>query len=300
MVLEIRGNSLDDGPGIRTVVFFKGCPLDCAWCHNPESKSPEPELSFDRGRCVDCGSCLAACRKGALERNRERFVDRAACDHCFACVDACPGSALERVGRSLNIDAICAAVERDIPFFAVSGGGVTLSGGEPAMHPAFVGSLLQRLKARGISTIIETCGHFNGDAFERLILPHLDMVYFDLKIMDRDCHREYCGVDNDLILDNFARLARSAKNGGPPILPRTPLVPGVTDTEENLCAIARFIAEQGITEARLLPYNPLWRDKIERISDTPRPWVRTAWSHWMKGDDIRRCEQVLTANHIAL
>ncbi|HON79562.1 MAG TPA: glycyl-radical enzyme activating protein, partial [Spirochaetota bacterium] len=261
LVLEIKGNSLDDGPGIRSVVFFKGCPLSCVWCHNPESQGAAAELSFDGEKCIRCGTCSFLCGLGALSETNPGFVDRGKCDRCFACVQECPSGALSLMGTAMTPEEIAARVLCDKPFYDTSGGGVTLSGGEPTLFMNFTSRLLQILKAEGVHTLVETCGFFQYDNFSAAILPYTDTVFYDLKIFDEGAHKKYCGVPNGTILENFVKLADTARSGGPELLPRVPLVPGITDTPENLRAIAAFLREHSIDEARLLSYNPLWRAK---------------------------------------
>jgi pyruvate formate lyase activating enzyme len=265
LILDIKGNSLDDGPGIRSVIFFKGCPLSCVWCHNPESKKPGTEISFDGNDCVACDTCINLCPKGALSRNNPFFIDRDRCDLCFACVENCPSGALAQVGRKLSIDEIAAQVKNDIPFFKTSGGGVTLSGGEPTLFMNFLAELLQRLKAEGIHVLLETCGLFKLDVFVEHILPHTDMIYYDIKLIDPDQHKLHCGVSNETILENFIQLNKISAQGEFKILPRTPLIPGITATKENLIGIAAFLKKQEIKTTHLMAYNPLWFDKNKKI-----------------------------------
>ncbi|PKN44772.1 MAG: glycyl-radical enzyme activating protein, partial [Deltaproteobacteria bacterium HGW-Deltaproteobacteria-17] len=228
LILEIKGNSLDDGPGIRSVVFFKGCPLSCAWCHNPESKRTGPELSFDSRECIGCDTCVKVCPCGALDRRNPGYVDRARCDLCFKCVQACPAEALSRVGTAMSVAAVLEQVSRDIPFYRNSGGGVTLSGGEPTLFSEYAGELLAELKGRGIHTLVETCGHFQLDRFLELIYPWTDELYIDLKLYDTDEHRRLCGAGNERILANFLELHERALRGGVPVTPRVPLIPEMT------------------------------------------------------------------------
>jgi pyruvate formate lyase activating enzyme len=269
LIFEIKGNSLDDGPGIRTVVFFKGCPLSCVWCHNPESKRRELEISFDGSKCVACDACLEACTEAALDRKNRYYVDRETCTLCGKCVEACPSGALSLVGKTMTVEEIVSVVEKDVPFFNNSGGGVTFSGGEPTLFMDFSVRLAAALRERGIRVLLETCGFFNYDAFIERLYPHLDRVYMDIKIMDPARHRALCGRPNDVILDNFRKLNRIYREGGIEVLPRVPLIPGLTATEENLAAIAAFLREEGAPAVGLLRNNPLWLDKGRMIgSDT--------------------------------
>lgn len=265
LILDIKGNSLDDGPGIRSVVFFKGCPLSCLWCHNPESQKPGPEISFDANLCVDCGACRTLCPDEALSKTNPFYVDRSRCTLCFLCTSACPSGALEPMGKTMTVDKILGLILPDKPFFDVSGGGVTLSGGEATMHMDFVSELARELKKKEIHILLETCGRFELSRFLDRLYPYVDTIYFDLKIMDSKAHQRYCGQPNEGILQNFRALAHSMASDGKTLLPRTPLIPGITDTDENIAAIASFLNSLGIKHGALLPYNPLWQDKLHKM-----------------------------------
>lgn len=280
LIFEIKGNSLDDGPGIRTVVFFKGCPLTCVWCHNPESKSRERELSFDAGKCIACDTCIALCPRGALDRANPGFIDRSRCDFCMVCAENCPSGALAAVGRKMTVKEIADEVAKDIPFFRTSGGGATLSGGEPTLFLDFTARLAKELKKRGIHVLLETCGYFSLEAFLSCLYPVLDMIYIDIKVMDPSEHRRLCGVPNDVILGNIRELYRRYLDGGVEILPRVPLIPGLTATDENLSAIAGFLEGIGAGRVALLQNNPLWFDKnamlgraVDAENDGMRRWI---------------------------
>jgi len=293
LILEIKGNSLDDGPGIRTVVFFKGCPLDCSWCHNPESKRTSAEMSFDQEACVGCDACLDACGRGALSREDARFIDREKCDMCVECVEACPSGALSRVGRTMSVEEVAREIEKDLPFFRTSGGGATMSGGEPTMFMDFLSRLLARLEEGGVKTIVETCGHFEADEFEREVLPRVDAVYFDLKILDDVVHRRECGVSNARILENFERLHGECGRRGIELLPRVPLVPGVTATRANLEAIADFLRSCGASRVALLEYNPLWMEKSARLGRPSPRAGELAMNSWMPRSEIEACRHAM-------
>jgi len=298
LILEIKGNSLDDGPGIRTVVFFKGCPLDCSWCHNPESKKAASELSYDADACVDCGRCIAVCERRALDRSAPGYVDRGVCDVCGACADECPSGALEVVGRRMSVSDVVREVRKDLPFFENSGGGVTLSGGEPALFMEYCSSLLSRLKEEGVHTIVETSGFFDRSRFERLVLPHVDALYFDLKIFDEEQHRAECGVSNTTILTNFKALVKICAASGKELLGRVPLIPGITATDENLERLADFLRESGAGKVALLQYNPLWLDKTRKLGRPAageRPGMRT----WMDRAQLDRCREAFVGLEIS-
>lgn len=291
LILEIKGNSLDDGPGIRTVLFFKGCPLSCAWCHNPESKRPGPEISFDPAECVGCDTCISVCNEKALDRANPCFIDRERCTLCYRCVEPCPAGAIARVGRYVDVEEVVAEVEKDLPFFRTSGGGVTLSGGEPTLYMEYTSRLLMSLKGLGVHAIVETCGLFDFEEFERRVLPFLDAVYFDLKIMDPVAHRRYCGTSNETILENFQKFLGVTRGEDTEVLPRVPLIPGITDTDDNLSSIASFLRENGAHAVALLQYNPLWLDKSRKIGEAG-PAPDHSWTTWMEQGEIERCHSV--------
>jgi len=293
LILEIKGNSLDDGPGIRTVIFFKGCPLSCVWCHNPESKRTDVEISYDPKQCIACDTCIETCPYNAISKENPFFIDRSKCSLCFLCVKTCPSGALTRVGKDMTIDEIVNTVLKDKPFFETSGGGVTLSGGEPTLYMEFTSYLLKALKENGIHTLMETCGYFNPDRFIELIYPYLDTIYYDIKLFDETEHKEYCGVSNKNILKNFVKLTKLAnKNDKIDIVPRTPLIPGITDTESNMHAIAHFLKASGSEKAQLLPYNPLWHEKNLKIGKDSPYSKKTGLTEFMDAKKIEKCKDV--------
>ena len=273
-ILHLQRLSTEDGPGLRTTVFFKGCPLRCTWCHNPESLSPQPQLQWLENRCLGDGACLLACPNGALSSGPAGLViDRALCRACGACARACPANALELLGSTVSLDALLAEVLKDRTYFATSGGGVTLSGGEPTMQPDFAEALLQGLRGEGVQTALDTCGVCYPAVLERL-LPHADVLLFDVKEMDPNRHRQLTGADNELILDNLLRVRdwMAAHPGQHRLWIRTPLIPGATATHENLAAIGKFLTEylSGLVERwELCAFNNLCRDKYRRLD---MPW----------------------------
>lgn len=285
LITEFKGNSLDDGPGIRSVVFFKGCPLDCVWCHNPETKRRGPELSFDASMSIGEYKCVQVCESGALDPDRPGFVDRYRCNLCLRCVEACPSDALSLVGREWDLDELVAAIELNMPFYRTSGGGLTLSGGEATLHGEYCGQLLRRVKDLGVNTLLETSGLFNLARYREQLEPWLDTVYFDLKLMDDADHRRYCGVPNRTILDNFRALFDAAAEGGPELLARIPLIPGITATDENLAATAEFLREVGADRVELLAYNPLWHEKAAKVGAA----VEYECTEWMSREEHGRC-----------
>ncbi|MBP7736871.1 MAG: glycyl-radical enzyme activating protein [Spirochaetes bacterium] len=266
IISNIQRFSLHDGPGIRTTVFLKGCPLRCLWCQNPETLSARPEVAFRHKRCIGCGACLAACRYDAIIQGEDRRVDYSRCTGCGDCVKVCPGGALSLIGEEWLTEELAAELAMDKDFFRESGGGVTFSGGEPLMHPAFLRSVCGLLRGRGISVTVETCGFFDRSHVD-MLAQHADVIYYDLKHMDPEKHRELTGRDNGRILENFSALA--VVHGG--LQPRIPVIPGMNDDNENIRRCASFILSNGIRSIHCLPYNPLGRDKLRWINTDQRP-----------------------------
>lgn len=264
-IFDIKRDSSEDGPGIRTTVFFQGCPLSCSWCHNPEGKRASLGiwLRMEVCRNASCGQeCLGVCTERALQPGRPPRIEYDLCNRCDNCFGVCPEGALEPVGRLIGFEELLYEVEIDMPFYHPTGGGVTLSGGEPTLQMEFVGSFLRLLKSKGINTAIETCGYFHYGRFCEELLPYLDLVLFDIKLIDDQESRRYAGKSNRRILENFQRLVSEGKGT---VIPRVPLIPGITTTERNLTGIARFLRESGVDDCFLLPYNPLWLDKSKKL-----------------------------------
>lgn len=263
ITFNIQRFSTEDGPGIRTTVFFKGCPLCCAWCHNPEGLSPRPELMWYDVRCIAARDCLDTCPVGALELTPQGMqVDRQRCDACGDCVEVCPAAALEVIGQTWTLDALLAQVQKDTVFYETSGGGVTLSGGEPMMQAEFVRELCGRCKEEGLHVALDTCGAVPWSRYEA-VLPLVDLVLYDLKIFDGEQHRDATGIHNALILDN----ARCIAAAGMPMWIRTPVIPDYTDSEKNVAALGEFITAELPTVQRwdLLAYTNLGQPKYRRL-----------------------------------
>lgn len=267
-VFNIQRFSIHDGPGIRTTVFLKGCPLHCFWCHNPEGIHPKLEIQFHPARCILCGDCVLLCEQKAhnLQDGVHRY-ERGSCIQCGRCVDGCPAGALESAGELMTISQVMDEVLSDRPFYETSGGGMTISGGEPLLQLEFTRSLLECCKAEGIHTAIETTAFGRWKDIEAL-LPVTDIVMMDLKHLDPEKHRQSTGVSNLRILENACRLASTDK----PIQFHTPVVPGVNDSPEEIAAIAKFVNELiGLRRAAqeqpedislvLLPFHRLAADK---------------------------------------
>ena len=261
-VFNVQKYSVHDGPGIRTTVFFKGCPLSCAWCHNPESQSPQPEILIAEGRCLVCGQCRAACPFGeTLPGGAVLPARNAPCTRCDACIEACPTGARQRVGQRRTAADVLAEVEADRVFYEESAGGVTFSGGEPLSQPAFLKALLAGCRARGLHTAVDTCGF--GRAADLLACAQLaDLVLYDLKFMDSARHRQHCGVPNEPILENLHALAALHRR----LWIRVPVIPGINDDAENLSALARFVAVlAGVEQVNLLAYHATGQAKHQRL-----------------------------------
>ncbi|MDO9043501.1 MAG: glycyl-radical enzyme activating protein [Desulfocapsaceae bacterium] len=261
LVGEIGRYAVHDGPGIRTTVFFKGCPLRCPWCHNPELIADRPEIAFFSDRCIGCGECRELCPEAALEVDKIARINRSRCSGCGLCVESCPTRALELVGRRYDVEELTSILLRDRLFYQASGGGVTLSGGEPTAQLAFCGKLLQRLHREGIHTAIETNGFFDWDKFEAICLPYLDLILFDVKIADSGRHREITGIGNEVILANLQRLLDARPDD---VIARIPLIPGYTADQENITRLAALLKEFKVRRCSLLPYHPYGLAKAEK------------------------------------
>ena len=268
LIVDLKRNALDDGPGIRTTVFFKGCPLSCAWCQNPETKSSSQQILYDAAKCLGCQDCMRACRNSAIHisSNGEYPIDTEKCRFCGTCVSTCTANALQFAGISYNVDELCKKLLRDAVFFKNSNGGVTFSGGEATLHLSYVSQLAQKLKGNQIHLCLETCGLYNRERFDKDLLSFLDLIYFDIKVINREKHKKFCGVENDIILENFKALI---KENRVKLVPRIPLIPGYTDDDENLTAIRDLFKSYGILEIGLLPYNPLWVSKSRSLGVEP-------------------------------
>ena len=277
MIFDIKKYSINDGPGIRTTVFLKGCPLDCWWCHNPESKSLKPELMYRANRCTLCAECVSACQLNAIEIHphplplslRERgwgegefaTTDRTVCDNCGLCAEVCYNGARELLGREMTVAQVMKEIERDVPFFDQSKGGVTFSGGEPLMQRKLLVEVLRACRAHDIHTVVDTSGYAKWDVLES-IWGNVNLFLYDLKLMADERHRQYTGVSNKLILENLQKLSAV----GAKCVVRIPLIPGVNDDEENLVESGKFLANlPNVVSVELMGYHEIARGKYEAL-----------------------------------
>ncbi len=263
IVTNIQGYSIHDGPGIRTVVFLKGCPLRCRWCANPENLRPSVQMGFLKHLCEDCGRCMNACLHGAIVPGDGVYrIDKSKCQSCGRCAESCLYGALVTYGESMTSEQVFRKVRKDKMFYQETGG-VTVSGGEPLSRSAFVAELLGLCRADGIGTCIETCGYAEEDAL-RAVIPVTDWFYFDLKLMEREAHRHWTGQDPEKIHRN-ARILRDA---GAQVLFRMPLIPGVNDGDENIEATAGFMKSlgDGYRNIQLMPYHRAGQTKYDALN----------------------------------
>ncbi len=269
MVLNIQPYSLHDGPGIRTTVFLKGCTLRCKWCCNPESIHPGQELAYNAGRCIgigECGACVGACPESAVftvGKSEQVHINWDLCTDCGNCVEACPSGALTLFGKRMTVDEVLEAVERGGAFYSGSGGGICLSGGECLMQPDFSAALLTDARRRKINTSIETAANVPWSAVSRA-LPHVDTVLHDIKLMDPQRHRAWVGVDNNVILKNLLKAYEVFRDKR--FVVRSPIIPGVNDTEDHVEAVFSFIKPcRNVVDFELLPYHRLGEGKYKYL-----------------------------------
>jgi pyruvate formate lyase activating enzyme len=263
-IFNIQHYSIHDGPGIRTDVFLKGCFLRCAWCQNPESQALKPELFCFEEKCTGCGRCVTVCPEKAIQiTGKKSITDRSKCRGCGQCVQVCPDEARSLMGKEMTVQEVFEDVKGDVNFYKRSGGGVTLTGGEPLFQPDFSRELLSICRQAGIHTAIETCGYANWETLKD-VLQFTDLVLYDLKHMDSEKHRQYTGVPNKLSLSNVQKIYHELKI---PVWARIPVIPGYNDSNENIRDTAKFVsAELGKTvPVHLLAYHQLGETKYERL-----------------------------------
>jgi pyruvate formate lyase activating enzyme len=263
-IFDIKKYAIHDGPGIRTTIFFKGCPLRCWWCHNSEGLKLEPEITFKENRCIKgCSECIEVCQRGALSRSGQGVViQRDKCNLCGECIQACPSEALQIIGRKMTVAEVMKEIEKEMVFYDESGGGVTFSGGEPLMQPEFLEAILKECKEKNINTALDTSGYASSEVMDK-ISDKVDLFLYDLKLMDEEKHKKYTGVSNKLILENLRKLAAR----GSKVAIRIPLIPGINDDEDNINRTAELIHSlEIIKNISLLPYHKAGREKYKRLN----------------------------------
>ena len=274
LLMDVKRFAVHDGPGVRTTLFLKGCSLRCLWCHNPEGISPRPETAYYAHKCMNCGECARVCPSGAqrMDAGGRHVFEREMCVACGACEGACLGEAMKLFGRTVTVGEAEAIALEDRAFYAHSGGGVTVSGGEPLLQADFVRALFERLKEQGVHTAVDTCGNVPWAAFES-VLPFTDLFLFDVKHIDSAAHRALTGAGNERILDNLRRLS----DAGARIEIRMPLVPGANDGMDTLERIGALLDDLNVETMRVLPYHALARSKYaalgkpDTMPDVPSP-----------------------------
>ncbi len=262
MIFNIQKCSIHDGVGLRTIVFFKGCPLHCPWCANPESQSYKKQIMEFPRKCIGCGACVKACEVGAIHPQEDGLrIDRNACTNCFRCTDVCFAEAKTTVGEEKTAQELFTEVNKDRYFYEIRGGGVTFSGGEPLTQPELLYETAKKCKQNRLHTTMETCGYGKFEDFEKA-LDYIDDMFIDIKHMDSAVHKELTGVGNEVILSNIKAIAAR----GIPIIIRTPVIPGYNDTEENIRQTADFIKDiPNINEYELLPYHNFGESKYSSL-----------------------------------
>jgi len=263
-VFNIQRYSIHDGPGIRTTVFLKGCPLDCWWCQNPESQLSGQEMIFWGDRCIGCGACSLNCPSGAIQiKNGIPITEKEKCILCGKCIEKCPALAREMIGKKLTTEEVIKEIEKDLVFYKESGGGVTFSGGEPLGQSEFLEGLLSGCRKKKIHTAVDTSGYISWEILNK-ISPKVDLFLYDLKLMDNEKHKKYTGEFNELILENLKKLSSVHNN----ILVRFPVIPGINDDYQNIKEIGKFLSSLKITQVSLLPYHYIGIDKYRRLGMT--------------------------------
>lgn len=269
MIFDIKRYAIHDGPGIRTTIFFKGCPLRCPWCHNPEGVKKEQEIMLWQDRCTKCGDCVPVCPYRAISIDRNLSIDWGKCDLCGECIKVCHPKAIEMVGREISVEEVVREIEKDIVFYDESGGGATFSGGEPFFQPKFLEALLKECKKRYINTAVDTSGYVSKEILSGLS-DYIDLFLYDLKIMDSEKHSKYTGVPNELILENLRELLKRGKR----VNVRLPLIPKVNGDRKGIEKTGEFLASlPNLKGVNLLPYHNTWVNKFKRLSREWKPYI---------------------------
>ena len=261
IVFDIKRYAIHDGDGIRTTIFLKGCPLHCKWCHNPEGLDTKVQLGYISNTCMGCMRCIKRCSKGCLSLVEGKVHISESCDACGECVDYCPTNSLKIIGQDMSLEMLQKEIEKDRIFYETTGGGVTFSGGEVFMQPEFLLDALKLCKEMGVHTTIESSFMTRFENIEK-VMNYVDQFIVDIKLIDNDLHKEYTGVSNEIILANIQKLMHYDVS----LLIRTPLIPNITATKENLCAIGEFVSQlEHTVDIELLNYNPLAESKYPMV-----------------------------------
>ena len=264
IIFNIQRYSIHDGPGIRTTVFLKGCPLNCWWCQNPESQLSGQEMLFWGVRCIGCGACSTICPSNAIQiKNGIPVTEKEKCILCGKCTEKCPALAREMIGKKLTTEEVTKEIEKDLVFYEESGGGVTFSGGEPLGQSEFLEGLLNSCREKKIHTAVDTSGYISWGILKKII-PKVDLFLYDLKIMDNERHKKYTGISNEIILENLKKLSSVHHN----IFVRFPLIPGINDDYQNIKETGEFLSSLKISQVNILPYHYIGIDKYRRLGRT--------------------------------
>ncbi len=259
-VFDIQRFSIHDGPGVRTIVFLKGCPLSCLWCSNPESQKLKPVLMYQSMNCIHCGKCISACKIGAISFSNKNFIDRDICTACGECVNVCPTSALTLKGKKMTVEQVIKELKKDAIVYRRSGGGITLSGGEPLVQSEFARELLKACKAQGWHTAIETTAYANTETIEE-VFPYIDLALMDIKSVDSEMHKKYTGVPNEKILENAKLVSKITK-----MVVRVPLVPDFNSSEKDILELCDYVKTlNDINTVHLLPYHTYGENKYDLL-----------------------------------
>lgn len=259
-VFDIQRFSIHDGPGVRTIVFLKGCPLSCLWCSNPESQKLKPVLMYQSMNCIHCGRCISACKVGAISFSNKNFIDRDICTACGECVNVCPTSALTLKGKKMTVEQVIKELKKDAIVYRRSGGGITLSGGEPLVQSEFARELLKACKAQGWHTAIETTAYANTETIEE-VFPYIDLALMDIKSIDSEMHKKYTGVPNEKILENAKLVSKITK-----MVVRVPLVPDFNSSEKDILELCEYVKTlNDINTVHLLPYHTYGENKYDLL-----------------------------------
>lgn len=299
-ILHFQRLSTEDGPGIRTTIFFKGCSLKCAWCHNPESIQPHSELQWLNNRCIACHSCLEVCPSDALNATQSGIeINRQRCTACEICAKHCPTNALEILGQSITIENTLHELRKDKPYYTASGGGVTASGGEPAIQAQFVARIFESLRSEDISTALDTCGACRLDQLQ-VILPWSDLILFDIKLIDPVLHKHFTGASNQHILANLAFIANYMDDhpNTTRLWIRTPLIPGATANPENIQAIGQYLGKNlgsKVERWELCAFNNLCKDKYSRLG-LDWPYAATPLLSSNEISELEHCAKLYMAD----